>query len=222
MNMNIYNPYVRQELELYHHGVAGQRWGKKNGPPYPLSASAHSASEKKAGWRKSLNGGGSSAKRTKPAQSKNKSVVNALKRKFDSITPEQKAKAKKIAKTALIVAGAIAITALAGYGAYHGVKALKAYQYAKISKDYHKAIKEHYESEKIWDNIHSMFKSKIDSGEPFTNKNVEEVVNSAWLNYIRKRDKLDDARRAWANSRGVTLNRPRPRVSNASPFLILR
>ena len=54
MNINYYNPYVRQELELYHHGVAGQKWGKRNGPPYPLAASAHSASEKKAGWRKSL------------------------------------------------------------------------------------------------------------------------------------------------------------------------
>lgn len=58
MNINYYNPYVRQELELYHHGILGQRWGKKNGPPYPLGVSDHSASEKKAGWRKSLDSGG--------------------------------------------------------------------------------------------------------------------------------------------------------------------
>ena len=56
MNINYYNPYVREELMLYHHGVLGQRWGKQNGPPYPLAAGAHSASEKKAGWRKSLSG----------------------------------------------------------------------------------------------------------------------------------------------------------------------
>jgi len=54
MNINIYNPYVREELYLMHHGIFGQRWGKRNGPPYPLGASDHSASEKKAGWRKSL------------------------------------------------------------------------------------------------------------------------------------------------------------------------
>lgn len=40
--------------ELYHHGILGQRWGKKNGPPYPLAAKDHSTSERKAGWRKSI------------------------------------------------------------------------------------------------------------------------------------------------------------------------
>lgn len=41
--------------ELYHHGIRGQKWGVRNGPPYPLGASDHSASERKAGWRVSLN-----------------------------------------------------------------------------------------------------------------------------------------------------------------------
>lgn len=43
---------------LSHHGILGQKWGKQNGPPYPLSSSAHSSSEKKAGWRKSLDNDG--------------------------------------------------------------------------------------------------------------------------------------------------------------------
>lgn len=44
---------------LAHHGILGQKCGKQNGPPYPLSSSAHSSSEKKAGWKKSLDNDGS-------------------------------------------------------------------------------------------------------------------------------------------------------------------
>lgn len=35
--------------ELYHHGIKGQKWGERNGPPYPLKAGAHSAAEQKYG-----------------------------------------------------------------------------------------------------------------------------------------------------------------------------
>lgn len=31
---------------LAHHGVLGQKWGKKNGPPYPLNYKAHSSEQK--------------------------------------------------------------------------------------------------------------------------------------------------------------------------------
>ena len=84
MNINIYNPYVR--AELYHHGIFGQRWGKRNGPPYPLSAGAHSASEKKAGWRKSL-----AEKREAKAAAKRERKIAY----YNKLYEEQKAKAPK-------------------------------------------------------------------------------------------------------------------------------
>lgn len=43
------NFYIVKNDELYHHGIKGQKWGKKNGPPYPLDASDHSSSERKEG-----------------------------------------------------------------------------------------------------------------------------------------------------------------------------
>lgn len=43
-----------QSNELYHHGILGQKWGHRNGPPYPLGSGDHSKSEVKAGWKASL------------------------------------------------------------------------------------------------------------------------------------------------------------------------
>ena len=42
---------------LEHHGILGQKWGRKMGPPYPLDAGDHSATEKKEGYKKSIGGG---------------------------------------------------------------------------------------------------------------------------------------------------------------------
>lgn len=42
--------------ELEHHGILGQKWGVKNGPPYPLSGGDYSARERNQIWVQRKNG----------------------------------------------------------------------------------------------------------------------------------------------------------------------
>ena len=100
MNINIYNPYVRKELELYHHGIEGQKWGKRNGPPYPLSKEDYSAAEKKAkGYKKQLNhlaAGRSTASYNSLENAYKADKVNAKLKKEISKHGENSKKAKEL------------------------------------------------------------------------------------------------------------------------------
>ena len=49
MNNAIYEAMYSHDSELYHHGIQGQKWGIRNGPPYPLESgkgSSRSVKEK--------------------------------------------------------------------------------------------------------------------------------------------------------------------------------
>lgn len=103
--------------ELYHHGIFGMKWGKRNGPPYPLDAEDHSQSEKKAGWRKSVSGGSGVDKIKKFSKKNSYTMLGAAKKakdKYDGLTDEQKQKLKTAGKVALGVGIGIA----AGYATY--------------------------------------------------------------------------------------------------------
>ena len=53
MSNDFYVGYYEDHY-LAHFGIPHQKWGQRNGPPYPLKPEDHSAAEKKAGWGKSL------------------------------------------------------------------------------------------------------------------------------------------------------------------------
>lgn len=94
------------EYYLYHHGILGQRWGKRNGPPYPLDSKEHSASERKAGWRRSLDKGSDETYNKDRNKSEKKHLSEGQKR-------------------AIKIGIAAAASALAAYGTYKLVKSGK-------------------------------------------------------------------------------------------------
>lgn len=98
---------------LQHHGILGQKWGVRNGPPYPLGASDHSSSEKKAGWRSSLE----KKEGNSYNKSKGKNGVSKQEKKDSSGEQERKGLTDGQKKAIKIGAAAVA-TLLVAYGTY--------------------------------------------------------------------------------------------------------
>lgn len=67
--------------ELYHHGVEGQSWGKRHGPPYPLdpSSSKQAARKRKA----AIKAAKKQSKRDKRKAEKSKKDRQAIKKAID-------------------------------------------------------------------------------------------------------------------------------------------
>lgn len=103
--------------ELYHHGILGQRWGQRNGPPYPLSSGAHSSSEKKAGWQKSLGRISSKEEKLSSKKNKNQAKIDKLNAKLSS----DKAKARDV-RTEKLKAKANVRTAQARRASYKAMR----------------------------------------------------------------------------------------------------
>lgn len=102
---------TRSDEYLKHHGILGMKWGKKNGPPYPIGASDHSQSEKKAGWRKSLD-----------------------KSDYENQNGDKKKGLSDKQKKAIKIGAAVAVTALATYGTYRLAKSGKLDPYIASGK----------------------------------------------------------------------------------------
>lgn len=80
---------------LAHHGILGQKWGQRNGPPYPLDSESKSAEEKKHG---SSSGNGATKEKVKKAKNvlksnsgsrSSKALKEAREKDIDEMTTQE-------------------------------------------------------------------------------------------------------------------------------------
>lgn len=108
MKKYYYKSESRYGSYLTHHGIKGMHWGKRNGPPYPLGYSSHTAEQKRKNPKALLDGN----ENTNPKKSKFKNQ-NGSKKKTDKrdnleidkdarflATIPKKSKNSKMSKTA--------------------------------------------------------------------------------------------------------------------------
>lgn len=178
--------------EIYHHGIKGQKWGVRNGPPYPLKPSDHSQEERKQNWTRSLTADSDVVKRRiareaeilktksknardniKEKKEKKQAVKQARKEKYASLhgtekfTEFVKDHKKEIAIGAAVVAGTILVI----YGTQHASEIE-----AMMNDAHNKRVSESVQ--KMFDKYKEGRSNLEAAGEGFGAKNFQEVMKN--------------------------------------------
>lgn len=186
---------------LYHFGIAGMKWGKRNGPPYPLKAGAKSSAEKKAERQKrkaekfeakkqkALRGGTIEQVMKFRGSITNEELQYAISRielekKLTRLEQPKVNNGKTIAKKILVGSGKLAVKGLKGAGKL----AIKTAEKNKVKKQEKIKAKEREEIRKI---IRTGSQKQIlKNAGRMTNDDLQEAFKRLeWENKIRDLNK---------------------------------
>ena len=143
---------------ICHFGILGMHWGKRNGPPYPLSSDQHSAEEKKAAKaaKKAARAERKAEHEAKKAARQEKKDLKKAKREFKKETKAEK-KRQKVLKT----------------GSLQDVRKLKG----NISNEEYNEVFKRLENEKKLDEFDTKKKEEF-SKKVQTAQNVVSNINT--------------------------------------------
>ena len=154
---------------LMHHGILGQKWGHKNGPPYPIDAKDHSASEKKAGWKESL--------KTKRDQKKfAKEIKKATKKSYT--TDEAQKAMGEIVRSKLTSEQKQNLVAKKEKMESDQSKDQKAYS-KEFDKEYNKRFKDRKPTEHELEDLYDEISNRM------INSKTSEQAMKSWDEYIK-------------------------------------